>query len=75
MNLYLMVFIQEIKYGAYLINIDEYESIGTHLWIALYVNNNNATYSVRFAVQNIPNKIKKFIWNKNIITNIYRGQA
>ena len=56
-----MVFIQEIKYGAYLINIDEYESIGTHLWIALYVNNNNATYSVRFAVQNIPNKIKKFI--------------
>ena len=47
-----MVFIQEIKYGAYLINIDEYESIGTHLWIALYI----VTYSARFADENIPNK-------------------
>ena len=47
-----MVFIQEIKYGAYLINIDEYESIGTDLWIALYI----ATYSTRFAVENIPSK-------------------
>ena len=27
----------KIKDGAYVINLDEYESIGTH-WIALYVN-------------------------------------
>ena len=26
----------KIKVGAYVINLDEYESIGTH-WIALYV--------------------------------------
>ena len=32
----------KIKDGSYVINIDEYESIGTH-WIALYVNNNNVT--------------------------------
>ena len=29
--------------GAYIINLDEYESIGTH-WIALYVNAENITY-------------------------------
>ena len=25
-----------------MVNLDEYESIGTH-WVALYVNNNNVT--------------------------------
>ena len=29
-----------IKNGAYVINLDGYESVGTH-WIALYVNANN----------------------------------
>ena len=33
----------KIKDRTYVINLDEYESIGTH-WIALYVNNNNVTY-------------------------------
>ena len=31
-----------IKDGAYIMNLHEYESIGTHS-IALYVNDNNAT--------------------------------
>ena len=51
-----MVFIQEIIYlkyrkdGVYVINLDEYESIGTH-WIALYGrNNNNVTYFNIFGV-------------------------
>ena len=30
----------KIKDGAYVINLDEYESIGTY-WMALYVNGNN----------------------------------
>ena len=30
----------KIKDGAYVINLDENESVGTH-WIALYVNGNN----------------------------------
>ena len=30
----------KIKDGAYIINLEEYESIGTH-WIALYVNVEN----------------------------------
>ena len=32
-----------VKVGAYVINLDEYESIGTN-WIALYVNDNKVTY-------------------------------
>ena len=32
----------KIKVAAYVINLDEFESIGTH-WIALYVNGNNVT--------------------------------
>ena len=41
MNQDLMVFFQEISYqkkikdGTYVINLDEYEDIGTH-WIALF---------------------------------------
>ena len=31
--------------GAYIINLDEYESLGTH-WIDLYVNTKNVTYVV-----------------------------
>ena len=47
--------------------LDEYESIETY-WIVLYVNAENDS----FGVENIPKEIKKFIWNENIITNIYR---
>ena len=36
--------LSKIKDGAYVMNLDEYESIGTH-WIALHVNDNNVTYS------------------------------
>ena len=60
--------------GAYVINLDEFKSIGTRC-IALYVNNNNVTYFDSFGVKHILNEIKRFIGNKNIITNIYRIQA
>ena len=63
----------KIKNGAYIINVDEYASIGTH-WIALYVNAKNVTYFDSFGVEHIPKEIRKFIGNKNI-TNIYRIQA
>ena len=51
-----------MKDGAYVINLDQYESIGTH-WMALYVNGNNIIYFDSFEVENIPNEI---IGNKNI---------
>ena len=66
--------LSNIKYGAYIINLDEYESIGTQ-WIVYYVNDNNATYFDSFGVDHIPKEIKKFIENRKIITNIYRIQA
>ena len=50
----------KIKDGAYIINLDEYSDIGTH-WVPLYVKNNDFTYFDCF-----PNKIIKFIGNKNI---------
>ena len=61
------------KNGAYVINLDEYFDIGTH-WIALYVNNKTVTYFDSFGIEHIPKENKKFIGNKNIITNIYRIQ-
>ena len=56
----------KIKDEVYVINLDEYQSIGTH-WIALHVNGNNVTYFDSFGVEHIPNEIKVFIDNKNII--------
>ena len=32
----------KIKYGAYVINLDEYSDIGTH-WVVLWVNINSVT--------------------------------
>ena len=61
----------KIKDGAYIINFDEYESIGTN-WIALYVNSKNITYFDSFGVEHILKEVRKFIGNKNIATNIYR---
>ena len=64
----------KIKDGAYTINLDEYELIGTH-WIALYVNAKNVTYFESFGVNYVAKEIIKFIRNEIIITNIYRIQA
>ena len=63
-----------VKYGAYVIDLDEYLDIGTH-WVALYVNNKIATYFDSFGVEHIPKETMKFIARKKIITNIYRIQA
>ena len=64
----------EIKDGAYVINLDEYSDIGTH-WITLHVKNNDITYFDSFGVEHIPKEIIKFIENRNIKTNIFRIQA
>ena len=51
-----------IKNGAYVINLDGYEKVGTH-WTALYVKNNEVIC------------LERFIGHKNIKTNIFRIQA
>ena len=55
------------------INLDEFKSLGTY-WIALYVNSINIASFDSFEVENIPKETKKFIGNKNTITNINRIQ-
>ena len=52
-----------IKNGAYGINLDEYHDIGTH-WVALYVNNKTITYFDSFGVEHIPREFIKFIARK-----------
>ena len=47
---------RRIKNGAYLINLDEYKSIGAH-WIALYVNANNIIYFDSFGAERISKEI------------------
>ena len=63
-----------IKKGTYVINLDEYADVGTH-WIVLYVKTNGVIYFDSFGVEHVPEEIKKFVRNKNIIANIFRLQA
>ena len=61
MNQDLMVFSRyslpkKIKYGAYVINLDEYADIGTHL-IALFCNRNEIVYSDSFGVEHVSEEI------------------
>ena len=59
MNLDLIVFIlkkrssTEIKYEAYIINLDEYSYIG-NTFTALYAQNNDVAYFDGFTVEHIP---------------------
>ena len=59
---------------AFVTNLDEFKSIRTRR-IAFYLNGNNVIYFGSFGVENNPNEIKKFVENKNNITNIYRTQT
>ena len=61
----------KIKDVAYVINLDDYKSIGTHL-IVLYVNDNNVPYFNSFEVEHISKEIKTIRGNKIIIKNISR---
>ena len=48
--------LSKIKDRAYIRNLDEYESIGTHQ-VALYINAENVTYFDHFGVKHIPKEI------------------
>ena len=61
---------KKIKDGAYVINLDEYADVGTH-WIALFCNRNEIVYFNSFGVEYVPEEIKEFAGNKNIIANIF----
>ena len=65
---------KKIKDGAYVINLDEYEDVGTYS-IALFCNRNEIFYFDSFSVEHVPDQIKEFMGNKNIIANIFRVQT
>ena len=65
---------KKIKDGAYVINLDEYADVGTH-WIALFCNRNEIVYFNSFGVEHVPEEIKEFVGNINLIANIFRVQA
>ena len=74
----------EIKKGAYVIYLGEYENTGTH-WVSLFVKTNEVIYFDSFGVEHIPKEINKFIGNeqspsakarnKKIKASIFRIQA
>ena len=66
--------LKEIKDGAYVINLDECVDVDTH-WIALFCKGSEIAYFDSFVVEHVPEEIKEFIRNKNIIANIFRLQA
>ena len=65
---------KKIKDGAYVINLDKYADVGTH-WIALFCNRSEIVYFNSFAVGQVPQEIKEFAGNKDIITNIFQVQG
>ena len=65
---------KKIKDGAYVINLDKYADVGTH-WIALFCNRSEIVYFNSFAVGQVPEEIKEFAGNKDIITNIFQVQG
>ena len=65
---------KKIKHGTYVINLDEYADVDTH-WIALFCRRSEIVYFDSFGVEHVPEEIKEFIRNKNIIANIFRVQT
>ena len=65
---------KKIKDGPYEINLDEYADVGTHE-IALFCNRTEIVYFNSFGVEHVPEEIKEFLGNKNIMAKIFRVQA
>ena len=54
-----------MKNWTYVVNLDEYKSIGPR-WIAFYASGNSVIYFHSFGVKHIPEKIMEFISNNNM---------
>ena len=62
---------KKINDETYAINLDEYADVCTY-WVALFSSRSEIVYFDSFGVEHVPEEIKKFIGNKNIIANIFR---
>ena len=64
----------KIKDETYIINLDEYANIGTHL-VAIYVKSDLVTFFDSFGYKHIPKEIKTFVGNNIFKVNISGIQA
>ena len=62
-----------IKYGAYLINLNDKNSKGTH-WISLFVDRNTAVYFDSFGIEFTTQDLLSKIRDKSITHNVFRIQ-
>ena len=69
-----IIYQKQLKKGAYIINLDEYENTSTH-WVALFVKPRYTVYFASFGTEHIPKEIKHVTGNKEIKANIFRIQA
>ena len=65
--------VPRIKDGAYVINLDDQNSKGTH-WVSLFINKNLAIYFDSFGIEYIPQEVLRKIRDKSITLNIFRIQ-
>ena len=65
--------LKTIKNGAYVINLDAYADVGTQ-WIDLFCNSIEIVYFDSFDFEHVPEDIKNFVENKNMIANIFLVQ-
>ena len=62
-----------VKKGAYVINLDHSENTGTH-WVVIFMKSNEVIYFDSFGLEHIPKEIMNTIGNINIKSNIFRIQ-
>ena len=66
-----IIYLEKIKDGAYVINLDEY----VKHWIALFCTEIEVIYFDSFRVEHVPKDTEKFIEHKNIKTDVFRIQT
>ena len=59
--------------GGYVVNLDDMGQSGTH-WVAIFINDDRATYFDSFGVEHLPEEVKRFLVNKDLHVNIFRVQ-
>ena len=62
-----------IKDQAYVINLDDRNSKGTH-WVSLFIDRNLAVYFDSFRIDYIPQEVLNKIKDKSVTHNIFRIQ-
>ena len=67
--------LSKTKDRKYVMDPDEYESIGTHSMTCIVIKSTDVTYFDSFRVGHVLTKIKKFMGNRNTATNGFRIQA